>query len=776
MAHSSRLENLNTLRVANLDAAFASAFATLYSGALIVGLIQHLKGNEFWLGIVAALPAFLGLLQLPGAAWARSIPSFRSFSGTGGLIWRLAHFPLIALPLLPVANEAKLIILVACVSAGAAAGQIVGPCYNEWLGRLIPENARGWYFSQRTLIASITGNLVGMAGGLILDLFRRLDQEALGFTLIFTLGAACAVLSMVFFWRMSDTVREETSKFDLRSIFDTVRTPMRDRNFRRILLFVSLFAASQGFAGNLFAAFARESLDMPFALIQSLSIAAMIGTILTVKMWGFLGDRYGNKPTLLLLVGGVSLTPVLWLVCQPGQMALNASILLPGHVFNGIVWSGVGVVQMNLYLATSKPADRANYLAAALTVQALAMAASPLLGAAMLNALRPLMETELAYKWVFVAVIAWRIAALLALLPVRERGASNVTETVTGMLQASPKGVAALRTIRAGADPQAREVAIKNVGETQLTMATSELVDALVDPTPRVRRRAAESLGRMGTVDAGHALVRHMQEHPFLVEEETLLALAGSPVPEAVPLLTRYLDDPSAQLRRAAARALGAVGDPAAVEALRGAAHRPGDPDLRRASIQALRSVEARDPELYRDGLLEQHVSVRVAAAEAASELQIKELADTLRQSLEWYQDEGSSEAAYALGQIGEKSDLPLVLKVAQQAVGDAKRQRALLGAAALLGVEIETYRSFTRDEVARDSALLTLVRPLIRRDPALREACDLFAAGEEAAGLTKLALRGDPYLITLAEASVPGSFWVALPVYVANLKSEGEA
>ncbi len=766
MATPSRLQSLESLRVANLDAAFATAFVTLFGGSFFVGFVQHLGGGDLWVQLIAAVPAIMGLMQIPGAALGRASASFKNYIKKGGWAWRLFLGPIVLLPLLPIPNQAKLIALVACLGVAAFSVNLVNSTYNEWLGRIVPERSRGWYFSQRTLIATIVGMVIGMVGARLLDVFKGTPNEATGYTLIFAIGWAFGISSMFFFLRMSDTTREETTPVSTKEIINVIREPMRDKNFRQIMLFVAIFAVSQGFAGNLFAAFALESLKMPFTALQLTSVAAALGTVLTVRMWGFLADRYGSKPLLLLLSGGVMLTPLMWIACVPGQLAFNTTILFVGHIFTGIFWSGVGVVQLNLYLSTSTPQNRANYLAAALTVSSIALAVSPLAGSWMMSVLRGMMDPASAYKWVFAVVAFQRLIAVFCLIPVREKGSSSFGETMRQLSQIRPKSVVALRAIRKGAAEEEREGLIRSVGEQVMPLATNELADALMDPSPRIRREAAAALGRLGTPDAAEALVRLVKQNPELVEEETLEALGETRQPEAAQALIGFLRDPSAMLRRSAAKGLGKIADPTAIDPLREAVAQPGDPDLRRAALQALRVMGATDPDLYADALLDQHPSVRVAAAEAVAELQLSDLAENLRHSLDWFPDDGSSEVAYALGVVGTRDDLNLILESASRAVGMAKRRRCLLGAAHLLDFNRDLYRLFALEEVNRDTALLTKFRAAAKRDAALQASLDAYSTGEEPDALKHLATSGDPILQALATHAVPESYLLAVLVY----------
>jgi HEAT repeat protein len=768
MATPSRLETLDTLRFANLDVAFATAFVTLFSGSLMVGFVQHLGGGDFALGLLAALPSLMGLLQIPGAALGRGNPSYKKYIARGGSIWRYLHFPIIFLPLLPVPDQAKLAILFLCISVAALSHNLVNATYNEWIGTIVPERARGWYFSQRTLIATVTGMIVGLIGARLLDLYKGQPYEHHGYTIIFSLGWICAIVSMLYYRKMSDTEREAVVKPDFNQMVEVVRAPLRDRNFRQIMLFVIVFTASQGFANNLFSAFALESLQMPFFYLQLTSIAATLGTIATVRAWGFLADRYGNKPLLLLLSMGVTLTPLMWVILQPGkdQLLINTTILFVGHIFTGIFWSGVGVVQMNLYLATSTPQNRANYLASALTIAAVTLAISPLLGSAMLNSLRTPLGTVDAYKAVFYAVVVIRVVAVFLLRPVQEKGSTDFTETVRQLSGVTPKSFAALRSIRRGGDEASRQEAILSIGEGRTVLATNELHNALYDPSPKVRREAAIALGRFRTLGAAEALLDHAKNHPELVEEEMIEALGDCGEPAAIPYLTQMLQHPSSLHRRTAAKALGRIGDPRAIESLRQAATHPGDPDIRRAALQALRNLEATDPTLYADALAEQHPSVRVAAAEAISELHITELLPDLRQNLSWFQDDASSEVAYALGTIGDESDLELILQAADHTVSETKKRRCLLGAAKLFGADVNLYRLFALEEVARDSFLLREYRQLARNNPDFNRALEAYSSGNEPEALQILATSNPSKFGVWAKYAVPSSFLVAAYLY----------
>jgi len=761
----SRLDDLRNLRRANLDVAFAMGFVALSTGMFLVGFVQFLGGSDIWIGILTALPALLGLLQIPGAIWGRSKSYYKAFVLPGGLIWRLFHLPLLAIPFLPIPAEAKLTILFVSLALAYAGQQLCNPIYSDWIAEMVPSNARGWYFSRRGAIAAAVSASVGMLGAVVLDRMKSAGQPSVGYLSVFSIAMVSGGISFYFFATMQDRVRAHPVSTPIKKAMGAMAIPFRDRHFRSVLVFLGVATIAQAFGGNLFAAFALESLKMPFSVLQMAIVAHAVGTVASARIWGFLADRYGNKPILAILVLGLSLTPIMWLLCVPGAEVRNAVILISGHIFTGVVWGGIAVTQFNLLLATAHPDDRANYIGAGMALQSLVGAASPLTGAFLMQMLRAPMGPETAYKMVFGVTIVLRLISLGFLLPVREDGSFSISGTLRQLRRVTPKGFRAMRDLSGASDAGVRESAIADAASSQFEMAADEIEKALHDPAPRVRRQAASALAQVGGDSAASALAHQLMEHPDLVEEETLETLAIIGRPEDVPALIPYLQSLRPLLRRAAARALGRIGGDLATPALIAAVHDQPDPDLRRSALQALRNLNSREAVgVICEALTDPHPSVRIAAAEAIVELDFPEAAPALRAAILQYQDEASSEAAYALGCVGtELDDLGLILDEAKLSRSVITRRRALLGAARRLGVESEVYRLMMRDGMARDTNLMDALRPAVKRQPALAEALQRYSGGDEAGAAAVLAERAQaPGARVVALSGVEDAFLIA--------------
>ena len=204
--------------------------------------------------------------------------------------------------------------------------------------------------------------------------------------------------------------------------------------------------------------------------------------------------------------------------------------------------------------------------------------------------------------------------------------------------------------------------------------------------------------------------------------------------------------------------------DPGAVAPLIEAADAADDPDLRRAAVQALRRLEAKEaaPTLAA-ATLDPRASVRVAAAEAVAEMEIKGAAPMLREALNRYPDAATSAISYALGVVGDLSDIPRILNAIDASTTALTRRQGLLGVARLLGVERETYRLMLLEGMAKDAALVELLKPAGRKSKRVQLALHQYSEGKEAEAVASLAsVVPTEGLQELAKHPMPEAFLVA--------------
>jgi hypothetical protein len=159
---------------------------------------------------------------------------------------------------------------------------------------------------------------------------------------------------------------------------------------------------------------------------------------------------------------------------------------------------------------------------------------------------------------------------------------------------------------------------------------------------------------------------------------------------------------------------------------------------------------------------------VRIAAAEAAGELELKETADSCRASLALYDDEACAEVAYALGVNGNLDDVPRILAVAQTCVSVITRRRCLLGVANIYHVERSTYKALMTHGMERDKLLISMLTIGGKTSKAVAKALEAHSAENEGAAVRALHLGRDAE--ALAQYEVEELFVLAACIYAERM------
>ena len=163
----------------------------------------------------------------------------------------------------------------------------------------------------------------------------------------------------------------------------------------------------------------------------------------------------------------------------------------------------------------------------------------------MMKYMRLNFATADAYKLVFTTCAAFRFLAVFFLMPVKEEGSTSLRGALSQIKQVSPRRYRALKQLHSSSDPETREAALDTVASTSFQLASDDVLKALNDPSPRIRRQAAMAAARLGDERATDALLRFLKHQPGHIEEEMIEALGLIGSDAAVPALVEFLDDPS---------------------------------------------------------------------------------------------------------------------------------------------------------------------------------------------------------------------------------------
>jgi MFS family permease len=238
-----------TFRLILYDALASEAMGALTAGVFLTGFLVELGASNLAIGLLAAVPFTVQFLQLPAVVLVERLRARRTIATWAAGIGRSFLIAAASAPFLGATTG--IITLVVCVALYQAMAAVAGCAWNSWMRDLVPENDFGRFFGRRATATTAVATVLALLGGVLIDGWKRAmpGHPAFVYAGLFIVSAGIGFLGV---WLLSITPDQPMPPIAQRTrIVTLLTTPFRDRNFRRLIVFLS----SWNFAANLAAPF-----------------------------------------------------------------------------------------------------------------------------------------------------------------------------------------------------------------------------------------------------------------------------------------------------------------------------------------------------------------------------------------------------------------------------------------------------------------------------------------------------------------------------------------
>ncbi|HWB91794.1 MAG TPA: MFS transporter, partial [Puia sp.] len=254
-----------------------------------------------------------------------------------------------------------------------------GPSWNSWIKDLVPEDILGTYFGHRIRLSQILNVSLSIVLALLLDLVKKKapEMELYAYAVMFLAGGIVGIAGAFILSRAP----EPQSTMSETHFVRLLRQPLADPNFSRLLIFNAAWVFSLNLATPFFTVYMIKELHLPLSYIIVLSSLGLVSSILTVRVWGRMADKYSNKT--IIAVGGP-----LYVLCIVGwcfvsiytQLWATMVLLLLIHIGSGIATAGINLSLANIGLKLAPREDAIVYLSTQNIIGALFSSIAPLIG------------------------------------------------------------------------------------------------------------------------------------------------------------------------------------------------------------------------------------------------------------------------------------------------------------------------------------------------------------------------------------------------------------
>lgn len=373
------------LRMWNAEGIVASGFGSLVSGALLAAFALALGANSLQIGILASLPMITQVVQVPGVILVECAEKRKAIAILSQLPGQLLWVPVALIPfLIHTPSGAAVSLLLGLMGLRGLLSAFTNSAWQAWIKDLIPRELLGRSIARRTALTTVTAAIVGLIAGVLIQRLQGTlapENSILGFSAVILLGVVGLGLWSPFFMsRMPETPMAApvgSRPSPVRSLL----SPLGDRNYRQLLLFLGLWGFALNLAVPFFAVYLLTQLHISLAVVIALSVLSQLSSVMSLEMWGRLVDRFGAKATLsvsaslyLLVIAGWAFT------AMPAKAAVLFPLLATLHFFGGIASGGVSVCSGAIGLKLAPEGQAPAYLGAGSLAGNLGGGLGPLIG------------------------------------------------------------------------------------------------------------------------------------------------------------------------------------------------------------------------------------------------------------------------------------------------------------------------------------------------------------------------------------------------------------
>jgi len=306
-----------------------------------------------------------------------------------------------------------------------------------------------------------------------------------------------------------------------------------------------------------------DELQLPYTDIAIYTNIALFATIIAYRSFAPLVDRFGSKPIMQFLVIPGALGQLLRVFASedfpylvPVSMAMYATF----HA--GMLVS----LSPMLYGLLPRKGNRQAYFAAWTATVLLAGGLGPIFGSVLASRLKDFHQVWFGFhignlQMVFVCTTVGLLALMPLVLSLEEKKAGTASALFSYIRKGNPIAyIYNSLSLNLLSGETSRVRAAAGLGRSGSPLAGEDLIKALEDISPEVRRKAAEGLGELGAEDAVGSLIEQVADKESDIRAEAAEALGKIGHPLGMDAVIDALRDPRPSVRICAIRGLGEIG------------------------------------------------------------------------------------------------------------------------------------------------------------------------------------------------------------------------
>lgn len=330
---------------------------SLTAGAFLAGFIELLNGSEQINGIIAVVPATVGLLQIFSSMIFEKLESRKKTIISMAIALRCLLSLVYFIPMLLIPLGYGLQAFIICYVIAYCMNALICPALFDWLVNVTPISIRGQYLAYRDKISLGATAILTIFLGKVLDYFKEAGNLMIGFSIVGVIIAILGFLNIYALTNISEQKENYTiKKYKLKQV---LTTPLKSVSFRKIIMLFILWNFALQIGGPYISIYMVTKLDLKYTYMMALSVVATVVRVMFANKWGSIADRKSWFLSTKCSIGILAVVHFTWGFVDISNYSVLAPIL---HILSGIAWGGIGISMFNIQFLFAKKEGRTMYI------------------------------------------------------------------------------------------------------------------------------------------------------------------------------------------------------------------------------------------------------------------------------------------------------------------------------------------------------------------------------------------------------------------------------
>ncbi|MBQ1984803.1 MAG: MFS transporter [Clostridia bacterium] len=296
--------------------------ANWVGGNFFTGIMLLLNADDAFIGLMSIFVFSANLLQILSSMLLERFKSRKKLLIIVRLIVQFINIVFIgAIPLFPINDQAKLVILGASVLILNVLSALISPGFSVWHIQLIPQHVRVKYFSFLSMTNGIIVAVFNLIGSAIVDHFGSLGLEVWGFAVMRIIAFGVLIYDLFLLSRMKEEPYPLSEKRT--TLADLLIKPFKETRYLRVVAFAFTWCLIANIPGSYYSVYLLRNLEVSYSFITIINMLNVPILVLLTPVWSRILHRFSwlktcNIAILLyavhyLLLGFIDKGNVMWL-------------------------------------------------------------------------------------------------------------------------------------------------------------------------------------------------------------------------------------------------------------------------------------------------------------------------------------------------------------------------------------------------------------------------------------------------------------------------------